>query len=83
MSWTSIYSKFPDKTGWYAALKCYDPMEGSIPFAVYWNINTWDTFCPITHFYDNLEFDTEQEAFDFAYEMERRTREWKELAEKK
>lgn len=30
-----------DAPGWYAALRCFDPLEGFFPIAAYWDGEAW------------------------------------------
>lgn len=65
-------SSKPDKTGWYAELHCWDPLEGFFPGSSYWDGDNFKGYMkgyppPVTHFIDKC-FTSESDALRFAYE---------------
>ncbi len=63
MKWE--FTKDPTELGWYAVLICYDPREGILPDAAYWNGEKWDRKA-VSGFGGKCE--TEEVAKTLAYE---------------
>ena len=46
LSWEWHKEKTSGPEGWFATVLCWDPEEGCIPLAGYWNGETWGN-CPV------------------------------------
>jgi hypothetical protein len=55
--------------GFYATLRCWDPHEGFLPGANYWNGSGWDTLDPIVS-WSERPFETWTEAEQWAYDRD-------------
>ncbi len=62
--WT--FDGTPKAEGWHAVSVCYDPQEGIIPAASYWNGEKWDRDY-ILAFHDEV-FEDKDQAEKWAYD---------------
>lgn len=56
----------PQSVGWYATLHCWDPLEGQIPGAHYWNGREWDDQGSAAIIHWPIVFTSKEEAATYA-----------------
>ena len=56
----------PEEPGWYPILVCYDPQEGLLPAAAYWDGDKWEG--ELVRVFCKKKCNTDEEAISLAYE---------------